>query len=409
MLISFSSSSNKDIMNGNKQRTLELLWRIFTVCYLPKYLSPIEKFHEEIVLLSHNLSRYACSSIEQQLLNTDIIPLQKQYINFTPIIHFLIKWVQLICAHYKFWIYDLQESFADGRAFLYIISYYLPSLCDYTRDIKHLTTLATCQTRDEHIQFNLELGQQQLISVYERNVKLNFRLLEECIKQFGTFSYDLIKYEYYAKDVPDERCTIMILAMLAHDLIYSNHHNDEIDFRRQFIFEELKEKYSTKEERNFNYQDEEIEIISSDISILPDTPPIEEIKLSISSTTITYPSKKTYLIPIIQSEEDQMNLSQPILDTMNYDILDRLELLSELNDDDDDEDSFNSARSSSTTKFDHRRTSIAATMASISFDDFIELERTIEKEENKTHSFLTDETISSDIDSSELNKLDEVR
>jgi hypothetical protein len=31
-----SSSSNKDIMNGNKQRTLELLWRIFIVCYLPK-------------------------------------------------------------------------------------------------------------------------------------------------------------------------------------------------------------------------------------------------------------------------------------------------------------------------------------------------------------------------------------
>ncbi|CAF4888560.1 unnamed protein product, partial [Rotaria magnacalcarata] len=76
--------------------------------------------------------------------------------------------------------------------------YYLPSLCDYSRDIKHLTTLATCQTRDEHIQFNLELGQQQqLISTYERNVKSNFRLLEECIKQFGTFSSDLIKYEYY--------------------------------------------------------------------------------------------------------------------------------------------------------------------------------------------------------------------
>jgi hypothetical protein len=215
-----------------------------------------------------------------------------------------------------------------------------------------------------------------MLSIYERNVKSNFRLLEECIKQFGTFSSDLIKYD---KDVPDERCTIMILAMLAHDLIYSNHH-DDIDFRNQFIFEELKEKYSSKT------NPEEIEIISSNISILPDTPPIEEI----SSTTIIYPLKYQYL-------------TQSILDTMNYDILDRLEFLSEYNDDEEDEDSFDSARSSSTTKIDHRRTSIAATMATISFDDFVELERTIEKEENKTNhtsSFLADETISSDIDSS---------
>jgi len=410
-------------MDSNKQRTLELLWRIFTVCYLPKYLFPQEKLTEEIVILSKNLSKLTCCSIEQQLITTDIIPLQKQQINFTPIIHFLIKWVQLICAHYKFWLYDLQESFADGRAFLYIISYYFPSLCDYKHDIKHLTTLATCQTRDEHIQFNLQLGQQQqqqLRNIYERNVKANFRLLEECIQQFGTFSYDLIKYEYYAKDVPDERCTIIILAMLAHDLLFSNNNNNnDIDYRHQLIFQELKEKYSNndiemkKEEINNNQQ--EIEIIredlinSSEISLSTDNP-IEEIislKLSISSTTITYPSKNIHLIPIIQSEEEEEDRTkQSVLDTMNYDILD---LLSELNDDDDDEDSFNSARSNSTTRTDHCRASIAAT---ISLDDFIELEKTIEKEENKNNNtslFLTDEINSSEIDSNELNKFDEVR
>ncbi|CAF3014499.1 unnamed protein product [Rotaria sp. Silwood2] len=199
--------SNKDIMNGNKQCTLELLWRIFIVCYLSKQLSPIEKLNQEISILKTNLSKYASCSIEEQLITIDIVPLQKQHINLTSTIHLLIKWVQLICAHYKFWLYDLQESFADGRALLYIISYYLPSLCDYKRDIKHLTTLATCQTRNEHIKFNVELGQQQLINIYERNVKSNFRLLEECIKLFGTFSSDFIKYEYYAKDVPEERCT----------------------------------------------------------------------------------------------------------------------------------------------------------------------------------------------------------
>ena len=315
-------------MNGNKQRTLELLWRIFIVCYLPKYLSPMDKFTEELNILADNLSRYACSNIEQQLLNIDIIPLQKQHMDFTPMIHFLIKWVQYVCAHYKFWIYDLQESFADGRAFLYLISYYLPSICHPIRDVKCLTTLATCQTREEHIQFNLELGQQQMNPIYERNVKANFRFLEESIKQFGAFSSDLIKYEHYAKDLPDERCTIMILAMLAHDLLFNNDHHDGIDYRNQEIFEELREKYSIKDPST---KKEEIDIIRED-SILSDIPLME--RLSISSRTITYPS---YLIPIIQSEGVSF-ISQSILDTMNIDILDRLGLLFELDHDDDDDD-----------------------------------------------------------------------
>jgi hypothetical protein len=87
---------------------------------------------------------------------------------------------------------------------------------------------------------------------------------------------------------------------------------------------------------------------------------------------------------------------------MNYDILDRLELLSEINDDDDDYDSTRS-------RIDHIQRSIAAT---ISLDDFVELEKTIEKEENQTINrslFLSDETISSENDRNELNKFDEER
>ncbi|UJR23622.1 hypothetical protein I4U23_026608 [Adineta vaga] len=433
--VNLTGISNKDIMNGNKQRTLELLWRIFTTCYLPKYLLPIEKLNQEISILTQNLTKL-CSPIEQRLLTTDLIPSEKD----TPsIIHSLIKWVQLICAHYKFWLYDLQESFADGRAFLYIISYYFPSLCDYKRDIKHLTTLATCQTRDEHIQFNLELGQQpqqHLINLYERNVKSNFRLLEESIKQFGSSSYDLIKYDYYAKDLPDQRCTIVILAMLAHDILFENHHHHskEMDFRHQTIFDEFKEKYSNNDELTSELKKEEIAIFrensmnSPEISLSNETP-IEE--LMIVKLSLTYPTENTHLIPIIQSEpisvpvknEDEKtithinDISQSVLTTMNHDILDRLDLLSEFPTDDvdnneeeeeeEEDESFNSARSSS-TRIDHHRTSIAATMASLSLDDFVELEKTIEKEESKTNTSLCliDEAIS-EIDSVESNKLDE--
>ena len=293
--------------------------------------------------MTDHLSNYNGRAIEQQLLATDIAPLQKQHIEFTPLMHLLIKWAQLICAHYKFWLHDLQESFVDGRAFLYIISYYLPSLCDYSRDIKHLTTLATCQTRDEHMEFNRELGQQSqpMIQTYERNVKANFRFVEECIKQFGTFSNDLIKYENYAKDLPDERCTMIVLAMLAHDLLFSNSTNGDASFRHQTIFDELKEKYSkddeplvetklTKPEREQQCHVHETELIrensidasrrTENISTSTDSASMLDESLvaphktsegnalrpSISSTTINIPiedsATKIHPLPNIQSE-----------------------------------------------------------------------------------------------------------
>ncbi|CAF3449325.1 unnamed protein product [Rotaria socialis] len=437
--VNLTGISNKDIMNGNKQITLELLWRIFISCYLSKHLSPIDKLNEEIFILKENLSKFSSNPIEQQLITIDLTPLQKQHVEFTSTIHLLIKWVQLICAHYKFWLYDLQESFADGRALLYIISYYLPSLCDYKRDIKHVTTLATCQTRDEHIEFNLELGQQQLTNVYERNVKSNFRLLEECIKQFGTFSYDLVKYESYAKDIPDERCTIMTLAMFAYDLIFSNNNNNENNFRHQQIFQELKEKYSSDDESIVHLKKEEIrnsELLSQhEIDTIQDnsmnsseismtTNPLEEKPTFKHSSP--YETKLIYSNPRAQFEstpssfeEDEKKLilfSPSVLNSMNYDILDRLELLSQLDHSDEDDYSFNSEKSNSTTRINHHhhhRSSFAATMAAISLHDFIELEKTIENEENKTPTDTTslslmDQTISSEVDSVELNKLDQV-
>ena len=431
--------SNKDIMAGNKQRTLELLWRIFLVCYLPKQLTPIDRLNDEIFLLTKNLSKLCPRSVERQLLTVDILPIQKQQIDCTLLMHGLIKWVQLICAHYKFWLYDLQESFADGRAFLFIISYYLPSLCDYTQDIKHLTSLATCQSQEEHLQFNAELGRQQSTShqLYERNVKANFHCLEECIKQFGTFASDLVKYETYAKDLPDERCTMMILAMLAHDLLFLNTTRpNEFDFRSQPIFEELREKYSQEVHCLMDMDEtenpgEELERETTINTSIEESVPLQ---LSISSSIIDSPMVDIHLIPIVpfqlpshttQEEEEEEEVNEPapsneaspvpspsVLQTMNNDILDRLELVSE-GFDDEDEESFNTAKLGSTTMFETRRASISAAMATLSLDDFVELEKTIENEEmksqlNKTPSLLIDDTILSETDSLETNKTDEV-
>lgn len=365
-------------MNGNKQRTLEFLWRIFINCYLPKQLSPIDRLNEEIDALKKNLEKICTRSVEQQLINNDITLLQKQNCESNAFIQVLIKWAQLICAHYKFWLYDLQESFADGRALLFIISHYLPSLCDNNQDIKHLTTLAICQTQEDHLQFNNELGQNQLqmIPIYEKNVKSNFRCLEECVKQFGTFSSDLVKYENYAKDIPDERCTIMILAMLAHDLLFLNHpvHHESVDLSRQ-----------------------------DEILITTETPTVEisiernvPVQLSISSSTVNCQGEHNFPLPIIQADTQQPEQKSTI----------------ESIDVEDVEESFNTARSGCTTMFEHRRGSISATMATLSLDDFVELEKTIENEEVKNNSnkmpFFIDETILSETDSVENNKSEEV-
>jgi hypothetical protein len=101
---------------------------------------------------------------------------------------------------------------------------------------------------------------------------------------------------------------------------------------------------------------------------------------------------------------------------MNYDILDNLEPLPEVNDpsdNEDDDDSFNSARSGVTTMMDTRRTSLVTQTTSLTFHDLAELEKTIESDAMKvnpdnTSLFLIDESTPSEADSVEINKLDDV-
>jgi hypothetical protein len=102
---------------------------------------------------------------------------------------------------------------------------------------------------------------------------------------------------------------------------------------------------------------------------------------------------------------------------MNHDILDHLEPLPELQNESDpeaeDDDSFNSARSGLTTMMDQRRTSIVPQTTTVPFHDLVELEKTIENDGPKpnpdnTSLLLIDETTPSEVDSVELNKIDDV-
>jgi hypothetical protein len=415
------ASSNKDVMHGHRQRTLELLWRVFVVCYLPRQLSPIDRLDNELELLKCNLNKYATRSIERQLINIDIAPSNMQHIRCTSLIGSLIKWAQLICAHYKFWLYDLRESFADGRAFLLIVSYYLPLLCDYTHDIKHLTTLAVCQTRDEHLQFDVELGQQDhqqnMMNVYERNVKANFRCLEECVKQFGTFSYELVRHENYVRDVPDERCTMIILAMLAHDLVVAadRTNGNSSDFRCQTIFEQLKDKYvdepSTSDVAAQSMSADEHRLSTSDrpthgtCTNLRVVRPLAQVTCSDRSSTLSSEQ--------INVEQRSESPSASIVSIMDNKILDRVQVSCD-DVDDEHEQTFNTARSGSTITYDQRRASISAAMATLSLDDFVRLEKTIESEtttigEHRTANRLVEQTILSDVDTRATSQHDEVR
>ncbi|CAF0743451.1 unnamed protein product [Didymodactylos carnosus] len=242
--VNLSGITNKDIMSGNKLRTLELLWRIFVVCYVPKFIQSHDVLINEIEQLKQNLTEHVLvRPIEKEISIETNLQLfsQKQT---TPIISDIMKWAQLVCAHYRFWIKDLQESFSDGRALLFIIAYYLPNLINYQNDIKHYTTIGICQTKRDHIQFNDELrstsgSTERLKRDAIKNVKSNFKLLEERTKQLPMFLSDLVKYEQYiATDIPDERVTIIILTLLARDLLFSN--AQDIN-RNQQIFEQIKQ------------------------------------------------------------------------------------------------------------------------------------------------------------------------
>ena len=97
------------IVDGHRDKVLQLLWSVLAQCCLPELL-PIEDIVAEMsrIRTLHHVK------------NSDKIP--------TTLSETLLDWSRLVCGLFQHPIDDLASSFADGKAACYLIHYYHPTL-----------------------------------------------------------------------------------------------------------------------------------------------------------------------------------------------------------------------------------------------------------------------------------------
>ncbi|KAH9328068.1 hypothetical protein KI387_000176, partial [Taxus chinensis] len=109
----------EDLVMGNRERILSLLWNIFVHLQMPLLITKKQLCEEIIKIKGPQFSNLEMSS-------NDV----------STTIDLMLIWIQEICGTYDQLVEDFQSSFADGKSFLYLIDFYLPGYMPCSRLLK---------------------------------------------------------------------------------------------------------------------------------------------------------------------------------------------------------------------------------------------------------------------------------
>ena len=118
----------KDLVDGHREKTLLLLWNVIFKWKVSLLLSP-EVLKDEVDCVKRDHIK-AFGSVRGE---DDAIEIQ--YFNSAEL-ELLLQWCRCVCAFYNIPVNNFSASFADGRAFCALMSYYHPNLLDFN-DVKH--------------------------------------------------------------------------------------------------------------------------------------------------------------------------------------------------------------------------------------------------------------------------------
>lgn len=123
--VSMGGCTAEDIVKGHRERTLALLWRIIMHFKIPLLIDAAAlKKEVECILRSHRISH-----------RTDLIDSvsdEKMFANNEGL-QALLAWANAVCIGYGLRIRNFTSSFADGRAFCFLINFYYPMLLPLDR------------------------------------------------------------------------------------------------------------------------------------------------------------------------------------------------------------------------------------------------------------------------------------
>jgi hypothetical protein len=190
----------KDIVNGHREKTLALLWKLISSFQLQS-LVDAETMRKEITNVVKRMSFRA----------KDLFDLQQQN---EPLAHtdehecyaLLLEWCRAVCANYDVGVSDFSGSFADGKALCYLLHYYHPML------LSKSDMLPTTSDQGEAQQ----LSEKVLLS----NENRHFAIINDRIKQLGEVPV-LMPQQYNTKNPPEEKMVVTFVCYLQSRLMDS--------------------------------------------------------------------------------------------------------------------------------------------------------------------------------------------
>ena len=237
--------TSKDIVDGHLQKTLDLLWHVIFGFQIGQLLN-IEHLSKEISYLEKTLNHEVRMGNDKAKLGWDFYldnkrrQLKENSDNGCPNgwlgnerIQLLLKWSQLVCAHYGLEIENLSVSFSDGRGLCLLVHHYHSSFLPLNSIF-----LETTQTQQGNSNgpknldgsFNDSFGQTMTYTYNKssdyagtfekllKNEKENFKLLHNKTKELGGIPI-LIKSDEMSNTIPDQKVTTTFITYLAARLL----------------------------------------------------------------------------------------------------------------------------------------------------------------------------------------------
>ncbi|XP_023284662.1 abnormal spindle-like microcephaly-associated protein isoform X2 [Seriola lalandi dorsalis] len=231
-----STIDSRDIVDGHREKTLSLLWKIIFTFHVEVILDE-DQLREEIGFLKRTLrtKQKLVSLRADRGLQPSPAKTRAPYEHSSTKITLLMDWVRAVCDFYNLKVENFTVTFSDGRVLCYLIHHYHPSLLP-EEAVSHSTTQTvecsprgrlelSCSASDSDSSFDslptgLNGPESPSVEFKEllENEKSNFRLVNNAVAYLGGVPA-MINPADMSNTIPNEKIVMSYLTFLCARLL----------------------------------------------------------------------------------------------------------------------------------------------------------------------------------------------
>uniref|UniRef100_A0A4W3K566 Assembly factor for spindle microtubules n=1 Tax=Callorhinchus milii TaxID=7868 RepID=A0A4W3K566_CALMI len=221
---------SRDVVDGHRERTLALLWRII-FAFQVEILLNVDHLNEEIKFLKTTLrNQQRLTALQSMSVPPGPVKDHSPVVaskDYRLQVKLLMDWVNAVCAYHGVKVENFTVPFSDGRVLCYLVHHYHPGLlaadaiCQRTtqtvefaqRGSVAIDTLSS-DSDESSIDISSTTADLQLLE----NEKKNFHLVTTAVVELGGVPA-MIRHLDMSNTIPDEKVVIAYLSFLCARLL----------------------------------------------------------------------------------------------------------------------------------------------------------------------------------------------